>query len=87
MIGAEILKNPHHNGAQSEALLRRIAPIATIISNGAPPSAAYQKRLAKVGSRVYVTCKGGDGDVLVASDGERWSVRMHAIERMGGDAI
>lgn len=76
-IRAEVLKNPHHNGAATLAVLKRIAPEVTMILNGAPASVAYQKRLAQAGSTWYTACKKGSGDICARTSGGPWAVQAH----------
>jgi len=40
-IRAEVLKNPHHNGAQPESILRKISPKIVAICNNGLPSSTY----------------------------------------------
>ena len=73
-ICAEILKNAHHGGRATEAVLKKIKPQITILSNNALPSSAYQKLLKKIGSKWYATCKKGSGNVRVWTDGDGWRI-------------
>ena len=79
-LGVEVLKNPHHNGRLTEAVLRKIHPEITAICNASPPSNGYKKLLTKIGSAVYAACKKskkGDGDFVICTNGAAWEVKTN----------
>lgn len=73
-LRCEVLKNPHHNGALGEKLLKRIAPQIVVVCNGKPPAGYYQKRIKAAGAELYTAGKKGDGRVILKTDGDRWEV-------------
>lgn len=73
-LQCEVLKNPHHNGALGEKLLRRISPQIVVVCNGKPPAGYYQKRIKAAGAEMYTAGKKGDGWVILITDGDRWEV-------------
>ena len=64
-LRCEVLKNPHHNGALGEKLLKRIAPQIVVVCNGKPPARYYQKRTKAAGAKLYTAGKKGDGRVVL----------------------
>ena len=69
-----MLKNPHHNGALGEKLLKRIAPQIVVVCNGKPPAGYYRKRIKAAGAKLYTAGKKGDGRVIFKTDGDSWEV-------------
>jgi beta-lactamase superfamily II metal-dependent hydrolase len=68
-LRAEVLKNPHHNGALPLSLLRKIAPAVVVVCNSSRPSSVYRKRIATAGADLLTACsksRGGQGRVTVA---------------------
>ena len=78
-IRAEVLKNPHHNGAQSVAVLKAIAPQHIIICNSSKAAKTYQKRMKQLGAAWYTACKKGSGIVRAwaQGDGDRWNIETN----------
>ena len=73
-LRCEVLKNPHHNGALGEKLLKRISPQIVVVCNGKPPAGYYQKRIKAAGAKLYTAGKKGDGRVIIKTDGDSWEV-------------
>lgn len=73
-LQCEVLKNPHHNGALGEKLLKRISPQIVVVCNGKPPAGYYQKRIKAAGAKLYTAGKKGDGRVIFKTDGDSWEV-------------
>ena len=73
-LRCEVLKNPHHNGALGEKLLKRIAPQIVVVCNGKPPAGYYQKRIKAAGAKLYTAGKKGDGRVSLRGDEGGWVV-------------
>lgn len=73
-LRCEVLKNPHHNGALGEKLLKRIAPQIVVVCNGKPPAGYYQKRIKAAGAKLYTAGKKGDGRIIFKTDGDSWEV-------------
>jgi competence protein ComEC len=71
-IRSEILKNPHHNGAQPESLLRKISPKIVAICNSSIPSRVYRKRILKIGA-AYYTAYDKTGNFVLEESGESWA--------------
>lgn len=71
-IRAEVLKNPHHNGAQPESLLKKIAPKIVAFCHSTLPSATYQARLQKIGAKFYAASNDGSGDFVLSDTGKKW---------------
>ena len=71
-IRAEILKNPHHNGAQPEATLRKIFPKIVAICNNSLPSRTYRTRILKVGAVFYTASRNGSGNFVLENSGGEW---------------
>lgn len=72
LIRAEVLKQPHHNGALPLAVLRKIGPSIVVVCNGKPPSGTYRKRVTSTGAKLYTAGKKGDGNVILRADGIGW---------------
>ena len=73
-LQCEVLKNPHHNGALGEKLLRRISPQIVVVCNGKPSAGYYQKRIKAAGAKLYTAGKKGDGRVSLRGDEGGWVV-------------
>ncbi len=71
---AEILKNPHHNGAQSEATLRKISPRIVAVCNSSLPSRTYKTRILKIGAVFYTASRNGDGNFVLEDSGGEWDM-------------
>lgn len=79
-LHAEVLKNPHHNGALGEKLLKRIGPKFTVVCNGKPPAKYYRQRLKSVGSKLFTAGKNGDGLVILEGNEMGWRRRDNGGE-------
>lgn len=73
-IRAEVLKNPHHNTAQPESILKKIAPKIVAVCNSGRPSSTYRKRISKLGSVFYAACRSGNGSFMLEDAGGNWMV-------------
>ena len=73
-LQCEVLKNPHHNGALGEKLLKRISPQIVVVCNGKPPAGYSQKRIKAAGAKLYTAGKKGDGRVSLRGDEGGWVV-------------
>lgn len=80
LLSAEVLKNPHHNGALGEKLLKRIGPKFTVVCNGKPPAEYYRQRLKSVGSKLFTAGKKGDGLVILEGNEMGWKRRDNGGE-------
>jgi len=80
LLKAEVLKNPHHNGALGEKLLKKIGPKFTVICNGKPPAKYYRQRLKSVGSKLFTAGKNGDGLVILEGNEMGWRRRDNGGE-------
>lgn len=80
-LKSEVYKNAHHAGNQSEATLKKIKPIITIICNATPPSSKYQNLLSKIGSKCYTACKKDAANMKVWTDGTKWNVEDHCFKK------
>ena len=80
-IRAEVLKNPHHNGAQPESLLKKIAPKIVAICHSTLPSATYRARLTKVGASHYAASKDGSGNFVLTDTGKKWVLTQSITAR------
>ena len=69
---AEILKNPHHNGALPESVLRKISPKIVAICNSSLPSRTYRTRILKIGTVFYTASRNGDGNFVLEDSGGEW---------------
>ena len=79
-LRVDLLKNPHHNGALGEKLLKRIGPKFTVVCNGKPPAKYYQQRLKSVGSKLFTAGKKGDGLVILEGNEMGWRRRDNSGE-------
>ena len=75
-IRAEILKNPHHNGAQPASTLRKIAPKIVAICNSRPASSEYRKRIRMIGAQYFTACSRGSGNFVLEESGGSWTMRQ-----------
>ena len=75
-LRSDVLKNPHHNGHHSAAMLNLVKPYATVIctDNRRQPQGDYLSLLKKHNSAVFVTGSDNDGNVLFTSDGKSLDV-------------
>lgn len=80
LLKAEVLKNPHHNGALGEKLLKKIGPKFTVVCNGKPPAKYYRKRFKSVGSKLFTAGKKGDGLVILEGNEMGWRRRNNGGE-------
>lgn len=71
-IRAEVLKNPHHNTAQPESILKKIAPKIVAVCNSGRPSSTYRRRIFKLGSVFYAACRSGNGSFMLEDSGGNW---------------
>ncbi len=71
-IRAEVLKNPHHNTAQPESILKKIAPKIVAVCNSGRPSSTYRRRIFKLGSVFYAACRSGSGSFMLEDSGGNW---------------
>ena len=77
MLNVDVLKNPHHNGAHDEDILRLIAPQMVVFCTDDEnlPKESYIQLLNDLGVRSFLTGKGLNGNVVLLSDGESIEVR------------
>lgn len=80
LLKGEVLKNPHHNGALGEKLLKKIGPKFTVVCNGKPPAKYYRQRLKSVGSKLFTAGKKGDGLVILEGNEMGWKRRDNGGE-------
>lgn len=70
-LRADVLKNPHHNGALPLEVLCKICPQQVVVCNSAPPGRTYRKRLEGIGAQLLTACpksKSGQGNVRIKID-------------------
>lgn len=72
---AQVLKNPHHNG-QQKYIVQLCKPQIVIFStsSGSLPSSSFLSYVRDRGADYYITSSNRDGDVIIASDGEKLTV-------------
>lgn len=73
-IKASLLKNPHHNGAQTEKVLKLIDPDVIVVCNSSRSSSSYRKRMEKIGADYYHACKGSSADFAITYTDLGWEV-------------
>ena len=76
-IDVDVLKNPHHNGAHDDGVVKLIKPKITVFctDNDHIPVNSYQRSLKRAGSELYFTGSDHHGNVAVVSDGVHLEVR------------
>lgn len=76
-LRVDLLKNPHHNGALGEKILKRIAPKIAVVCNTKPPAKYYRQRLKNAGAHLYTAGEKGNGTVIAQGRGDgRWTVLL-----------
>ena len=71
-IRAEVLKNPHHYGAQPESILRKISPKIVAICSSSLPSRTYRARILKIGAVHYTASRKGHGNFMLKDSHGEW---------------
>ncbi len=73
-LRSEVLKNPHHNGAQPESILKKIAPKIVAVCNSSRPSSTFRKRMLKLGCVYYTASRSGSGNFMLKDSRGGWIV-------------
>ena len=76
MLYSDLFKNPHHDQEMHMGVVNHIKPKITIFStsNSAWPNWNYLNALRQLGSKIYSTATGKNGNILVTSDGTNLTV-------------
>ena len=76
-LQADVLKNPHHDGATRADILRAIRPAYTIISTDDrhTPVSSFTKELINLGSQVFSTAPKHCGNIVLTTDGQEISFK------------
>ena len=76
-LKADVLKNPHHNGAHDEDVIDLIRPQMVVFctDDRNQPKQSYMTMLIEKGIRPLLTGPANQGSVGIISDGERLEVR------------
>lgn len=69
----EVLKNPHHNGALGEKILKIINPDYVIICNTKHPSNSYQKLISKIKAKLFTAGSKADKLVILKETEDGWT--------------
>ncbi len=75
-LRADVFKNPHHNGAHDDDIIRLVKPKVTVFctDNISLPGRQYLRALKNAGSEVCITGSKNEGNVRVTSDGVKLRV-------------
>ncbi len=73
-LQAEVLKNPHHEGAHSISVLNKIAPKIVVFCSSRLASKAYRAKIRSIGAEYYTACGKWNGNIILEDTGIGWAI-------------